>query len=114
MPAFREILSNRNGNDIFPLVKALLSEPDCLAYIWLVVSEDRADGFLAKIFELPSSFKQFKVGQEIDIPDTDVQDWMVNDNETLYGGYSLRYNRSKMDATGQEAFDKHIGVKAYA
>ncbi len=115
LDAFRQLLRSRaNDGTAFPLVKVLLSEPDYRAYMWLVVKSSNDVGFVGEIFELPGEFTQYVVGQQLDIPDSDVQDWMLNDGGTLYGGYSLRYNRSKMDAAEQGDFDRHVGVTTYA
>ena len=46
--------------------------------------------------------------------DADVLNWMINENGTLHGGYSLRYGRAGMDAAAQENFDRHVGVTVYA
>ena len=82
--------------------------------MWLVVRSDNKSSFVGEIFELPSEFKEFRVGQTIEITDDEVQDWMINDDGTLYGGYSLRYSRSKMSVADREAFDRHVGVEKYA
>lgn len=111
---FRRMLAERNKGKIFPLVKTLLSEPGYRANMWLVVRSDNKSSFVGEIFELPSEFKEFRVGQTIEITDDEVQDWMINDDGTLYGGYSLRYSRSKMSVADREAFDRHVGVEKYA
>ena len=111
---FRDLLSKSAAKGISPLVKTLLSEPNYKAYMWLIVTANKTNSFEGEIFELPSEFKEFRVGQNIDVLDDEVQDWMINDSGTLYGGYSLRYSRSKMNETDKEAFDQYMGVKKYA
>jgi uncharacterized protein YegJ (DUF2314 family) len=110
---FRGLLAD-SADKKFPLVKALLSEPDYRAYIWLSVVSHDSDGFVGEIFELPAEFKKYSVGTRLEVPDSEVQDWMVNDEGTLYGGYSLRYSRSRMTDAEMVAFDKHVGVDSYA
>jgi uncharacterized protein YegJ (DUF2314 family) len=110
---FRLLLAD-SSHQRFPLVKALLSEPDYRAFIWLSVVSYDSDGFVGEIFELPGEFKQYSVGARLEVPDRQVQDWMINDNGRLYGGYSLRYIRSKKTDAEKAAFDEHIGVDSYA
>lgn len=109
---FRLLLADAS-NEKFPLVKALLSEPDYRAYIWLSVVSYDANGFVGEIFELPGEFKRYSVGTRIEVPDNEVQDWMMNDGGMLHGGYSLRYTRSKMTEAEKVAFDEHVGVNSY-
>ena len=40
-------------------------------------------------------------------------DWMINDEGTLYGGFTLRYQRAKLAPEERPAFDEHIGVVQY-
>ncbi len=110
---FRRLLAD-SSHEKYPLVKALLSEPDYRAYIWLSVVSHTSVGFVGEIFELPSQFKAYSLDTQIVVPDGEVQDWMINDEGTLYGGYSLRYARSKMTDAEKIAFDKHIGVDSFA
>jgi uncharacterized protein YegJ (DUF2314 family) len=63
---------------------------------------------------LPGNFTQFSVGQKIRVQDADVMDWMILDQDTLHGGYSLRYSRAKLDEAGKARFDSHVGVRVYA
>lgn len=98
----------------FPLVKVRLSEPDYHAHIWLLVVGHDDDGFVGRIFELPGDFTQYAKDMELAVPDCDVQDWMINDDGTLYGGYSLRFSRAGMGEAEKIAFDRHLGVSVYA
>ena len=41
-------------------------------------------------------------------------DWMVNDGGILHGGFSIRYQRSRLPESERSAYDAHIGVTEYA
>jgi uncharacterized protein YegJ (DUF2314 family) len=110
---FRRLIEETKRTQANPLVKVRLAEPDCAANMWLLVCSDFTTGFVGEVYELPGGFKQYKVGQQIEIPDSDVQDWMINDSGTLFGGYSIRYSRARMSEAEQAAFDEHIGVSRY-
>lgn len=111
--AFRSMIGEP-GAERFPLVKVRLSEPGYHANIWLLVVATDEDGFVGRIFELPGDFTQYAKDMELTVPDNEVQDWMINDDGTLYGGYSLRYSRASMDEAERIAFDRHLGVSVYA
>lgn len=114
LPRFRELIAEKCGDEVYALVKVLLAEPDYKSYMWLVVCAVQEDGFVAEIFELPSDYQQYKVGQRLRVADGDLQDWMINEYGTLHGGFSLRYNRARMDDAAKAAFDRQVGVTVYA
>lgn len=70
-------------------------------------------GFWASIFEIPPEFTSYKVGDEVDVPETAVLDWMLNQDGVLHGGFSLRYQRSLLPEEKRAEFDRHIGVVRY-
>lgn len=113
LDSFRNLIE-KGSEEFFPLIKVLLSETNYRAYMWLMVRQVNDAGFVGEIFELPGEFKEFEVGMLIDIPEKDIQDWMINHNGTLYGGYSLRYSRAQMSESEKLHFDQHIGVERYA
>lgn len=113
LDSFRNMIHS-DKRELFPMVKVLLTEPNYRAHMWLLVREVNGSAFTGEIFELPHDFKEYKVGMRIEVPEREVQDWMINDNGTLFGGYSLRYSRSKMSDSEKLEFDRHIGVENYA
>lgn len=97
-----------------PLIKARLAEPNYSANMWLLVSRVSDSGFEATLFEVPSEFKTYKLNDSLSVKTEEILDWMINDNGTLYGGYSLRVQRERLGETEKLNFDRHIGVKEYA
>ena len=110
---FRKFISDTK-KELHPLIKIKLVEPSYSANMWLMVTQNSPAGFSAKLFEIPQDFKSFKVGDELTVRDEEVLDWMINDEGTLYGGYSLRVQREQLGANEKLDFDKHIGVERYA
>ena len=70
--------------------------------------------FIAEFFEVPATFTDYAVGDQLEISSESVLDWMVNDGGVLHGGYSIRYQRSRLPDDEYPAFDEHIGVTKYA
>ncbi len=110
---FKTMLRNKKKDDTFPLVKVLLAEPEFESYIWLQVVDVQDNQFKAEIFELPVEYKEYVVGDLVEIEDSDIQDWMLNDNGSLYGGFSIRYSRKNISQSDQLSFDERIGVTKY-
>lgn len=82
--------------------------------IWLLIKQLDSDGFFAAPFELPKEFTSVKVGEVIFVPETALLDWMVNEDGVLHGGFSLRYQRSRLPTEQHAAYDAHVGVTEYA
>lgn len=114
LPRFRELVKEKCGDEVYALVKVLLAEPHYQSYMWLVVRLVEEDFFVAEIFELPGDYEHYKIGQRLKVADGDLQDWMINEHGTLFGGFSLRYNRARMDDAAKAAFDRQVGVTEYA
>ncbi len=95
------------------LIKTKLDDGHSSGFVWLFNTEISGNGFSAELFEIPPSVPLLKVGQRFHVDDGDVVDWMINDNGTLYGGYSLRYHRSNLPPEERPAFDEHVGVTKY-
>lgn len=110
---FREIIA-AGDKTVYPLVKIKLDEPAGSVFMWLLVTETLDTQFSAKLFEVPAGSTTFKIDDAFTVRDDDVVDWMVNDDGTLYGGYSLRVQRERMSDAEKRNFDKHIGVETYA
>ena len=99
-----------------PLIKTELSNrnSDGRCFVWLNNVRETNGGFVAQIFEIPPTLEGFEIGEHIDIPAGDVLDWMINDNGTLHGGFSIRYHREKIPEHERDSFDEHLGVTSYA
>jgi uncharacterized protein YegJ (DUF2314 family) len=95
------------------LIKAKLDDGHGSGFVWLFGTTISGDGFTAELFEIPPSVAKLKVGDVFRIDGGDVVDWMINDHGTLYGGYSLRYHRAKLNPDERRAFDEHVGVTNY-
>ncbi|SHH20171.1 DUF2314 domain-containing protein [Massilia sp. CF038] len=110
--SFRQMLADTSTTK-YPSVKVLLEEPDHRAYIWLSVVAHDNDGFVGEIFELPREFKTYSLAARVNVRNDEIQDWMINDEGRLHGGFSLRYARARMSDIEKAAFDEHVGVHTY-
>jgi uncharacterized protein YegJ (DUF2314 family) len=54
------------------------------------------------------------LGDELEMPEESLLDWMVNDNGVLHGGFSIRYYRSTLPEDERDEYDNYIGVTEYA
>jgi uncharacterized protein YegJ (DUF2314 family) len=111
---FRRLLALRQPPAGYPCVKSRLVDGEERAFIWLLVVRTKGTSFITTVFEIPPEFANYQVGDEVEVSQEAVADWMVNDDGVLYGGFSLRYQRSLLAKDKQAWFDEHIGVTRYA
>ena len=111
---FRNLIEKKSSDNLFPLVKTEISDSSYKAFMWLYVVDFNSDKFIGELFEVPTEFTEFSVGDRFELSENDVLDWMINDNGTLHGGFSLRYQRDNMTSTEREKFDNHIGITELA
>jgi uncharacterized protein YegJ (DUF2314 family) len=96
------------------MVKTEIRQGENKAFMWLSNTRRSAAGFIAAFFEISPEFTNFRVGDEFEIPEATLLDWMVNDSGVLHGGFSIRYYRSTLPDDEREKYDDYIGVTKYA
>ncbi|HNY31523.1 MAG TPA: DUF2314 domain-containing protein [Fibrobacteria bacterium] len=105
----------QDGSGLFgAMLKIELTEKDNSAFIWLINTSIHGDGFVAEMCEVPKFFQNFSIGQSFNIHPDEIVDWMINDDGTIYGGFSLRYHRSKLSDEEKIEFDENLGANKYA
>lgn len=116
LPQFRQAIIDRKYPRAFCTVKGYFPEADGSkgAHLWIWVRELNEKGFGCVPFELPKGFNGLQPDQKIQLKNEDVEDWTINDDGTLYGGYSLLLKRAHVPEAEREAFDRFIGAKKYS
>lgn len=113
---FKENLEKLSEDDFacvkFYIPESLDSEDG--ANIWLMMPFFEDTFCFSQLFELPEEFKWIQVGQWLKFSESDLLDWYIlKPNGEMLGGYSLRYQRSKLSVEQQEEFNQRIGVKKF-
>ncbi len=111
---FRKMLP-QNGDSMYEaMVKMKFTDGEASSFMWLFNVRMSGDKFVAELFEVPEYFTAFNVGDTFEVSPDELVDWSVNLDGTLYGGYSIRYQRAQLPEHEKEAFDNYVGVKHYA
>src|SRR5262245_57351699 len=113
LPEFRALIAKARKTGAIAMVKTEIVEGKGRALLWLCNARTHKGGFKAEVFEISSEFKRLKVGDEIEVPESAVVDWMVRDDGVAHGGFSLRYQRSKLAEAERAAYDEYVGVTKY-
>jgi uncharacterized protein YegJ (DUF2314 family) len=96
------------------MVKTEIRQGNNNAFMWLSNARMAGTNFVAQFFEISGVFTNYQVGDELEIPEESLLDWMVNDNGVLHGGFSIRYYRSTLPEDERDEYDNYIGVTEYA
>ena len=96
------------------MVKTEVRQGEHKALMWLSNTRLSGTSFFAEFFEISESFTSYHVGDELEIPEGSLLDWMVNDQGVLYGGFSIRYYRSTLPENERDEYDRYLGVTEYA
>lgn len=115
LSTFKKKLNTINiSDDTVPMVKVPLQGPSETVNVWLLVIDTNASGFEGVIFEPLSELPDLNVGDKFSIDDNRVIDWSLNINGTMYGAYTMRYQRNKLSDAEKIKFDQYVGVKQWA
>jgi len=114
LPLFRLLLPLCEAEEAYPLVRIFYDDGQCGLWLWLVVVKVEKEGFVAETFETPPSLPDLQPGTRLALKDSQIVDWMLNHAGTLYGGYSIRLQRSRLPRADQEKYDRYVGVTRYA
>ena len=88
----------------------LVIDGDQKAHLWYSF-QGVSDGLLlGKHYQLPPELEEHAT---VAVRREEIEDWMINDHQVLYGGFSIRYQRSKLPEEEKRSFDEHVGVKEY-
>ncbi|MEJ2156911.1 MAG: DUF2314 domain-containing protein [Desulfobacteraceae bacterium] len=95
---------------IYFAIKVPIETDDDPVHLWYSFNGIEKGLLVGEHFQIPQGFehlKNIKVKPEI------IEDWMINDHEILYGGFSLRYQRSLLPEGRRPKYDEYMGVREY-
>jgi uncharacterized protein YegJ (DUF2314 family) len=108
---FESLFSEYKSNiGVYFAFKTSIHEGDHPAYLWYSLQSVDSERYYGKHFEIPEQFKEYS---EVERTKEQILDWMINDHGVLYGGFSIRYQRSKVMDSRKAEFDKYAGIKEY-
>ena len=79
-------------------------------HLWISDIEARGDSLFGVVNSQPRATREVKLNDTILIDPARITDWMYYDNGKLMGGYSVKYERSKLSAEEKAEFDKQYNV----
>jgi uncharacterized protein YegJ (DUF2314 family) len=114
LDVFRSMLPTDGSPRWNAMVKTKLSHDETNVFMWLSHVRLSGENFLAEFFEVPAEFTAYEVGDRLEVTEDALTDWMINDDGTLHGGFSVRLIRATLPEDERSAYDEYIGVTRYA
>ena len=108
---FRQLI--KKHPEINPMIKLKIEDTNSTSRMWLFVDKVEADGFEAHLFEVPSDFEKYQAGDSFNVKDSDLLDWMLNNDGDVYGAYTIRVLRQSMSEKERNQMDDYMGIKNY-
>lgn len=111
---FRSMLPSDGSPRWNAMVKSEIRQGNSTAFMWLSNTRMSGISFIAEFFEIPQESTNYHVGDQLEVSEESLLDWMVNDNGVLHGGFSIRYYRTTLPENERDEYDRYIGVAEYA
>ena len=86
------------------------TRPTC--HLWLTVTSVLDDLIFCSVFEAPDTL-HLEHGTSFAIASDLIEDWMINQGGTAFGGFSLRLIRSHLSKEEQIKFDAYTGIREF-
>lgn len=83
-----------------------------ICHLWLSVTSVLDDLVFCSVFEAPEELR-LKPGTSFVVASESIEDWMINQDSEVYGGYSLRLIRDRLGVEGRKRFDAHTGIRGF-
>jgi uncharacterized protein YegJ (DUF2314 family) len=95
LPFFWRQMQNPDENESMFSVKVRLEDGDLAEHFWLAEVEPVGDMVRGKLDNVPNIVRNYKDGQEVTVPNTEISDWMFMRDEKIVGNFTLRTQLNK-------------------
>ena len=105
---FKDSLENSKPHQTYFAIKTKLTDGSNIEHIWLDADEFSDNIVYGTVNNVPANLKNIELGKKIGIPETEISDWLIIENNRLIGGYTIRTLRDKMSRPHRELFESSI------
>ena len=82
-------------------------------HIWVLLNQLHEGDLVCSPIQIPEGFSGLQEDQLFILRQEQVEDWMINVDGLIYGGYSLRLAREMTSDAEKPEFDEHIGLRDF-
>ncbi|MBK7908715.1 MAG: DUF2314 domain-containing protein [Gemmatimonadetes bacterium] len=89
---------------------------DCFVFLWLTTVTYHPDEqlFSGVFFEVPRELRKWhEIGDRLSFEAEDIFDWMILEQGTLHGGFTLRVARQRLAELERADYDRRVGVTSW-
>lgn len=87
-------------------IKFPLTQNGETEHIWLQVDGFKGNMIEGRLANDPVNGNKYKMGQRMQIARADVEDWMLNQGDAIYGGYTARVMMDQMPEDQRAKYEK--------
>lgn len=102
LPRFRELAARHTPGTY--TVKFPLTQNGETEHIWLQLTGDRGSEFIGRLANDPVNGSKYRRGQQMTVPVSEVEDWMITDGSVIYGGYTARVGLAELPKDKQAKY----------
>ena len=88
LPRFAELIKKKTPGTY--TIKFPLTQNGETEHIWMQLTGRKDGKFVGLLANKPVNGNQYRMGDKVEVAEADVEDWMVNGPEGIYGGYTAR------------------------
>lgn len=108
---FIEALENPKPTDADFSVKLRIGEGEHTEHMWLSPVRYNSGKFIGILGNEPIYEQKVKFGDQVEVAENEITDWMYVNDGKLVGGYSIRVLRDKMSPSQRKEFDNSAPFK---
>lgn len=71
-------------------VKFPLTQNGATEHLWMQLTGHDEAGFTGRLANDPVNGRKYRMGDRLTVAKADVEDWMINGGDAMYGGYTAR------------------------
>jgi uncharacterized protein YegJ (DUF2314 family) len=90
LPEFWKVFDKPEQGESHFALKVKIEDKQGVEYFWATSLRHQDDKLFGTINNDPEIVKSVKLGQEIEVPESDVSDWMFMRDGKMFGNYTLR------------------------
>jgi uncharacterized protein YegJ (DUF2314 family) len=101
-------LQNPGQNQTYFSIKAKIVDGEHSEHMWLYDVGFDGNQFQGKIGNNPLNVKNVSLGDDLVLGPSEISDWMIVEDNTLVGGYTIRVIRNRLSDEDRKKFDQDL------
>ncbi len=109
LPNFKKALTNDSAANQFSLKLKYSTPNGGQEHIWISQVKIKDGQMKGVIDNAPNNIPSLQLGDTISVSEEVVSDWMFKKSDSIYGGFTIRVLRDRMNETERTELDRSLG-----